>query len=49
METRPGGGELTGLASLEWFRKNNVAVVFIEYHDVIVTTRRLYWELACLV
>ena len=49
METCPGGGELTGLVSLEWFRKNDVAVVVVEYHDIIVSARRLYWELTCLV
>ena len=49
METHPGGGEFAGLASLEWFRKNDVAVIVVEYHDVIVTVRRLYLELVCLV
>ena len=49
METGPGGGQFAGLVGLEWFRKDDVAVVVVEDHDVIVTARRLYWELACLV
>jgi hypothetical protein len=49
METGPGGGQFAGLVGLEWFRKDDVAVIVVEDHDVIVTARRLYWELACLV
>ena len=49
METGPGGGQFAGLVGLEWFRKDDVAVIVVEDHAVIVTARRLYWELACLV
>ena len=39
VETRPGSGYLAGLASLEWFGKDDVTVVVVEYHDVIVTAK----------
>ena len=49
VETGPGGGELAGLAGLEWLRQYDVAVVIVEDHYVVIAARRLDGELAGLI
>jgi hypothetical protein len=29
--------------------EDGIAVAVVEYHKVVITTRGLYWELACLI
>ncbi len=49
MEAGPCGCELAGLTGLEGLGEDGVAVVIVEYHDVIVATRRLDGEFSGLV
>jgi hypothetical protein len=45
----PSFGELSGLPSLEWLGKNGIAIVMIENHYIVVSSRRLDRELSSLV
>lgn len=49
MEAGPGFGELAGLTSLKWLRKDRVAIVIVQDHDIVVAARGLDGELASLI
>jgi hypothetical protein len=45
----PCVSKLAGLASLGRLGQAGVAVVIVEYHNIVKTARGLYWEFACLI
>lgn len=49
VQAGPGFGDLAGLASFEGLGQDGVAIIIVEYHDVVVAAGRLDGEPACLV
>jgi hypothetical protein len=49
VEFRPGGGDFQGLSCLQHLGKDSVAIIFVQYENVLVATRGLDWEAAGLI
>jgi hypothetical protein len=49
VQCSPSFGEFAGLPSLEWLGEDRIAIIMIENHYVVVSSRRLDRKLASLV